>query len=61
MRSVFDADYDEFGFVRIAYMIVEAAKMGIEVRVVGHLNAYGLKQYSATASNNIKKRDDLSD
>lgn len=59
MRSVFDADYDEFGFVRIAYMIVEAAKMGIEVRVVGHLNAYGLKQYSATASNNIKKRDDL--
>ena len=37
-------DYDKNGFVRIVYMLVEAAKMGIDVTIVGQLNSYGVKQ-----------------
>ena len=46
MRSLYDGDYDENGFVRIVYMLVEAAKMGIDVTVVGQLNSYAVKQYN---------------
>ena len=45
MRSLYDSDYDSNGFVRIVYMLVEAARMGIDVTIVGQLNAYGVKQY----------------
>ncbi len=33
-------DYDQYGFVRIAYLLVTAAKMGVNVTVVGHQDAY---------------------
>ena len=33
-------NYDQYGFVRIAYLLVTAAKMGINVTVVGHQDAY---------------------
>lgn len=43
-------DYDQYGFVRIAYLLVTAAKMGVNVTVVGHQDAYPMagknfKQY----------------
>lgn len=49
MRSLYGEgnDYDENGFVRIVYMLVEAAKMGIDVTVVGQLNSYAVKQYNS--------------
>ena len=45
MRSLYGTNYDEHGFVRISYMLVEAARMGIEVTMVNHLESYGVKQY----------------
>jgi len=43
-------NYDQYGFVRIAYLLVTAAKMGINVTIVGHQDAYPMagknfKQY----------------
>ena len=43
-------DYDQYGFVRIAYLLVTAAKMGVNVTVIGHQDAYPMagknfKQY----------------
>ncbi|MBO4289354.1 MAG: hypothetical protein J5865_04550, partial [Lachnospiraceae bacterium] len=32
--------YDEYGFVKIAYLLVEAASMGIHVNIIGQLDAY---------------------
>ena len=48
MRSLYTTNYDEQGFVRISYMLVEAARMGIEVTMVNHLNSYAVKQYNPT-------------
>lgn len=49
MRSLYGEgnDYDNNGFVRIAFMLVEAAKLGIDVTIVGQLNSYKVKQYNA--------------
>ena len=33
-------DYDQYGFVRIAYLLVTAAKMGVNVTIVPHVDAY---------------------
>lgn len=33
-------DYDEYGFVRIAYLLITAAKMGIHVNIVGQIDGY---------------------
>ena len=33
-------NYDQYGFVRIAYLLITAAKMGIHVNVIGHQDAY---------------------
>ncbi len=33
-------NYDNLGFVRIAYLLVSAAKMGIHVNAIGHIDAY---------------------
>lgn len=46
MRSLYGTNYDEHGFVRISYMLTEAARMGIEVTLVNQLNSYGVKQYN---------------
>lgn len=48
VRSLYDKDYDANGFVRISYLFVEAARMGINVTIVGHLNSYQVKQYDNT-------------
>ena len=60
MRSLFDCEYDNFGFVRISFMLVEAARMGIHVTVLPQLDSYGRKQYSATASGHLATRANLS-
>ena len=46
MRSLYGTNYDEQGFVRISYMLVEAARMGIEVTMVNQLPSYGVQQYN---------------
>ena len=46
MRSLYTTNYDEQGFVRISYMLLEAARMGIEVTMVNHLNSYSVQQYN---------------
>ncbi len=60
MRSLFDCEYDNFGFIRISFMLVEAARMGIHVTILPQLDSYGKKQYSAKAANNLVTRDNLS-
>ena len=39
-RALVNENYDEFGFVRVAYLLVCAAKMGIHVNVLGHRDGY---------------------
>ena len=60
MRSLFNCEYDNFGFVRISFMLVEAARMGIHVTILPQLNSYGRKQYSATAAGNLAMVANLS-
>ena len=60
MRSLFDQEYDNFGFIRISFMLVEAARMGIHVTILPQLNSYGRKQYSSTAANHLATRANLS-
>ncbi len=40
MRNLPNADYDKYGFVRLSYLLVTAAKMGVNVTVVGQLDGY---------------------
>ena len=40
MRNLSGVEYDKYGFVRIAYLLVSAARMGIHVTVVGHIDGY---------------------
>ena len=60
MRSLFDCEYDNFGFIRISFMLVEAARMGIHVTILPQRDSYGKKQYSASASNHLVTRANLS-
>lgn len=46
MRSLYTTNYDEHGFVRISYMLVEAARMGIKVTLLNQLESYSVKQYN---------------
>ncbi len=39
MRSLHDSEYDDEGYVRISYLLVYAAKIGINVLAVGHRDA----------------------
>ncbi len=59
MRSLYGTNYDEHGFVRISYMLTEAARMGIEVTMINQLNSYGVKQYNP-AKKALKSRSNLS-
>ncbi|MDE7107929.1 MAG: hypothetical protein K2O39_06350 [Clostridiales bacterium] len=54
MKSLYDKDSDSNGFVRIAYQLVQAAKMGIEVTVIGQIDASPVTIVSG------EKRNDLS-
>ena len=40
MRNLYGQEYDKYGFVRMAYLLVCAAKMGINVTVIGQLDGY---------------------
>jgi|GEM_PF-942122 len=44
-------NYDKYGFVRIAYLLITAAKMGIHVNAIGHIDAY------PTSANTLLMRD----
>jgi hypothetical protein len=46
MRSLYTTNYDEHGFVRISYMLAEAARMGIKVTLINQLPSYSVKQYN---------------
>lgn len=59
MRSLYGTNYDEHGFVRISYMLTEAARMGIEVTMVNQLNSYAVKQYDPDKKA-LKSRSNLS-
>lgn len=48
MRSLYTTNYDEHGFVRISYMMVEAARMGIKVTLLNQLESYSVQQYNPT-------------
>ena len=58
MRSLFGTNYDEHGFVRISYMLVEAARMGIKVTMVNQLPTYGTYHYNE-AIDQIKYRNHI--
>ena len=55
MRALYDEDYDDYGFVTIGFMLVEAARLGIHVTVVGQLTSYGTKQYKEDGETLYKK------
>ena len=59
MRSLYGTNYDEHGFVRIAFMLTEAARMGIEVTLVNQLNSYSVNQYNPETKS-LKSRSPLS-
>jgi len=40
MRNLVGVDQDKYGFVRISYLLVTAAKMGIDVTVMGQIPGY---------------------
>ena len=39
MKSLYDCEYDDKGYYRISYLLVEAAKYGINVIAIGHIDA----------------------
>lgn len=45
-RCLASQNYDEFGFVRVSYLLVSAAKMGIHVNVLGHREGYPINSGS---------------
>lgn len=59
-RALFEEEYDNFGFVRFGFMLVDAARMGIHVTLTPHLNSYATNQYSSTAAKHYAKRAELS-
>ncbi|MBQ7624066.1 MAG: hypothetical protein IJS65_02165, partial [Clostridia bacterium] len=59
MRSLFDCEYDNHGFIRISFMLADAARMGIHVVLVTQLDSYGTNQYSASASKHYAQKANL--
>lgn len=53
MKSLYDKDSDSDGFVRIAYQLVQAAKMGIEVTVIGQIDASPVTTASGLAKKDL--------
>lgn len=56
VRSLYTTNYDEHGFVRISYMLAEAARMGIHVTAITNLNSYKVSQYNPTTGKTEKRR-----
>ncbi len=46
MKSLYEEEYDEDGYVRLAYLVVYAAKIGINVVAVGHIDGTALPAYA---------------
>lgn len=44
LKNLYDADFNSDGYYRLSYLLVEAAKMGIGVCVVGQIDAAGTAQ-----------------
>ena len=44
MICLYDAEYNDQGYYRLSYLLVEAAKKGIEVTVIGQIDASGVTQ-----------------
>lgn len=57
MRSLHECEYDNHGFIRISFMLVEAARMGIHVTLVTQLNSYATKQYDAATDKLVSKNN----
>ena len=57
-RLLYGVSYDEHGFVRVSYMLVEAARMGIDVTIVSQLSSYGRKQYDP-ATGKLRQRNNI--
>ena len=55
MRSLYGTNYDEHGFVRISYMLVEAARMGIEVTMFNQRETYYTYQYNPEADTTMPR------
>ena len=45
MKSLYDCEYKD-GFYRVSYLLVEAAKLGIYVTTIGHINGSAVMQES---------------
>ncbi len=48
VMNLFDADYNDQGYYRLSYLLVEAAKKGIDVTVIGQIDAAGTDQTDGT-------------
>ena len=46
VKAMYDEDCDANGFVRISYLFVEAARLGIKVNILASKESYGTKQYN---------------
>ena len=44
MRSLYDCDFDDDGFYRISYLLIWAAKLGINVIAIGQIDASAVRQ-----------------
>ena len=49
-RQLVNEQYDEFGFVRVSYLLLSCAKMGIHVNVLSHRDAYPITYSSKIPS-----------
>ena len=59
MRSMHDREYDTHGFIRLSFMLVEAARMGIRVTLLTQLNSYSAYQYNANNANHYSSKGNL--
>lgn len=53
-RALVNENYDKFGFVRVSYLLISAAKMGIKVNVLAHRDAYPVTYSSVIPSTVIE-------
>ncbi len=51
MRNLYGKEYDDYGFVRVAYLLVCAASVGVDVTVIGQIDGY------PASSNDLKLKD----
>lgn len=54
MRNLVGKEYDKYGFVRISYLLVTAARMGIKVNVITQLDGYPISKKDPTFAEYFK-------